>query len=228
MSKGLVLEYEMSAWQGSLSVLRPVVALERGERVSLAQRLGTVANALAALLLLVLVAPLLGACILLIKLASPGPAVIRQKRLGQNGMVFDLYKLRTMRQNAEAKCGPVFAAPNDDRIIPVCRWMRISHVDELPQLVNVLKGEMALIGPRPERPEIAEQIYRSLPEFRQRLGIKPGITGLAQVCYGYNASIDAAKHKLKYDLEYIRRRSWRLDLWILAKTTTKLHDATAR
>jgi lipopolysaccharide/colanic/teichoic acid biosynthesis glycosyltransferase len=177
---------------------------------------------------LVLALPVMAACMAVIRLSSRGPAILRQVRLGRNGQPFTMFKLRTMHANAEAKCGPVLAKANDDRVVPACRWMRISHMDELPQLLNVLRGEMSLVGPRPERPEIAEQICTTLPEFRQRLAVRPGITGLAQICNGYDTCMEGYKHKLNYDLDYIRRRSLALELWILAKTTTKVCDSAAR
>jgi len=180
------------------------------------------------LVLLIVVLPLVLVCIVLIKVSSRGPAVIRQTRLGKDGVPFKMFKLRTMRTDAEADSGPILAAEDDSRIVPVCRWMRRSHVDELPQLLNVLWGEMSLVGPRPERPEIAEWIHLRIPEFRHRLQIRPGITGLAQVRNGYDICLDAARHKLQYDLTYIRRRSWLMDLGILALTLTKLYDSKAR
>jgi lipopolysaccharide/colanic/teichoic acid biosynthesis glycosyltransferase len=181
-----------------------------------------------AVVLAVMLAPAALVCILMIRMTSRGPAIIRQDRLGKDGKVFTMFKLRTMSSNAEAESGPVLAAANDQRVIPACRWMRRSHMDEVPQLLNVLRGEMSLVGPRPERPEIAERIYEHLPEFRHRLQIRPGITGLAQIRNGYDTCIEAVTMKLHYDLEYIRRRSWLLELGILLTTLTKLYDSAAR
>lgn len=177
---------------------------------------------------LVLTGPLILFCMAWIRVVSSGPAIFRQTRLGASGKPFRMYKLRTMHANAEARTGPVLAAADDRRIIPSCRWMRLSHIDELPQLINVLRGEMSLVGPRPERPEIAERIYAYLPEFRYRTQVRPGITGLAQVCNGYDTCQDAVRHKLGYDMRYIRQRGWGMDLWILIRTLSKLHDSTAR
>ena len=177
---------------------------------------------------LVLALPAMLVCMAIVKLSNPGPSILRQTRLGKDGRRFEMLKLRTMQVNAEADSGPVLACANDRRIIPACRWMRISHMDELPQLINVLRGEMSLVGPRPERPEIAEKVSQRLPEFRHRLSVLPGITGLAQVYNGYDTNLDDFTHKLNYDLNYIRRRSMALEFWILAKTATKFCDSTAR
>jgi lipopolysaccharide/colanic/teichoic acid biosynthesis glycosyltransferase len=133
-----------------------------------------------------------------------------------------------MYVDAEANSGPVRASHCDQRVLPACRWMRRSHLDEIPQLINVLAGKMSLVGPRPERPEIAQEIYQRLPEFRRRLQVRPGITGLAQVRNGYDTCMDAIRHKLQYDLEYIRRRSWLLEVGILLRTLTKFYDPSAR
>ncbi len=172
--------------------------------------------------------PVLVVCVVVIKLSSRGPAILRQVRLGKDGRKFRMYKFRTMQLNAEAASGPVLASADDERVVPTCRWMRRSHLDELPQLLNVIRGEMSLVGPRPERPEIAEQVYLRLPEFRHRLQVRPGITGLAQVRNGYDTCIDAFKHKLQYDLEYIRRRGLLMELGLLLLTVTKLYDSSAR
>ncbi len=179
-------------------------------------------------ILAVVFAPLVLVCALIIRLSSRGPVLLRQTRLGKDGQPFAMLKLRTMFEGAEAKSGPVRAAHMDQRVLPACRWMRRSHLDELPQLINVLRGEMSLVGPRPERPEIVQDIYTRLPQFRHRLEVRPGITGLAQVRNGYDTCMDAVRHKLQYDLEYIRRRSWLLELGILLRTFTKFYDPAAR
>ncbi len=218
-----------------MAVLAGTVAygdrLSDGIRISgrggfdLFKRIADIALSLA---LLIVALPLVLACIVIIKVSSRGPAIIRQTRLGKDGRLFGMFKLRTMRVDAEVESGPVLAAKDDDRILPLCRWMRKSHVDELPQLINVILGDMSLVGPRPERPEIAQQIHQRIPEFRCRLQVRPGITGLAQVRNGYDTCLDAVEHKLQYDLDYIRRRSWLMELGILALTLTKLYDSGAR
>jgi lipopolysaccharide/colanic/teichoic acid biosynthesis glycosyltransferase len=178
-------------------------------------------------LLLAFLMPLLLFCAVLIKITSRGPVLFSQTRVGRNGKLFRMYKLRTMRSDAEAASGAIWAGRDDPRIIPACRWMRKSHVDELPQLVNVILGQMSLIGPRPERPEILEELEKHYPNVRDRLKVRPGITGLAQIRNGYDTSVDAFREKLKNDLEYIERQNWRLELSILLNTLPKFRDNTA-
>lgn len=172
--------------------------------------------------------PVLLVCAAIVKLSSRGPVFFSQIRVGRNGRPFRMYKLRTMYVNAESASGAVWAQDKDPRVVPACRWMRRSHIDELPQLWNVIRGEMSFVGPRPERPEILAELERHYPDVRKRLAVKPGITGLAQVRTGYDSSIENFRHKLKADLEYISKRRWRLELAILAKTVWKLNDRTAR
>jgi lipopolysaccharide/colanic/teichoic acid biosynthesis glycosyltransferase len=218
----------MAAWPGSIGLLNNMDHLFEDRRPRFFDACKTVMDYVLALVLLVMVLPILVVCGIIIKVSSRGPVFLRQIRLGKDGKSFVLFKLRTMRLDAEAKSGPVLAAENDNRVLPACKWMRRSHLDELPQLVNVLQGDMSLVGPRPERPEIAEQVYRRLPEFRYRLKVRPGITGLAQVRNGYDTCLDAFKHKLQYDLEYIRRRGWVQEFGILLTTLVKLYDPSAR
>ena len=178
---------------------------------------------------LVLSLPLLAVCALLIKLSSKGPVFYRQKRVGRGGKIFRMYKLRTMREDAEAEGGAVWAEDNDPRVIRTCRWMRRCHIDELPQLINVIKGQMSLVGPRPERPEIVGELEKDCPDFNERHMVRPGITGLAQVRNGDEASVKGARRKLEADLEYIEKRRWSTDLGILARTFKRFFgDKTAR
>ncbi len=218
----------MDAWPGSIGYVSSIDDILKMRRPRLFEISKLTLDYVLAVPLAILFAPAMLICIVVIKMASPGSAIIRQPRLGKNGKLFNMYKLRTMDPDAEAKSGPVLAAKNDRRVVPACRWMRRSHLDEIPQLLNVLRGEMSLVGPRPERPEIAEKIYAHLPEFRHRLQVRPGITGLAQVRNGYDTCMDAVKRKLHYDLEYIRRRGWLLEATILLSTLTKLYDSAAR
>lgn len=153
-----------------------------------------------------------------IKLTSPGPILFRQRRLTRCGQVFVMYKFRTMVNNAERNTGAVWAAANDPRVTPFGQFLRNSRLDELPQLLNVLKGEMSIIGPRPERPELATKLAEQLPSFRKRLQVNAGLTGLAQVGSGYAANVDSYREKLAWDILYIRRRSILLDLLIAVKT----------
>jgi lipopolysaccharide/colanic/teichoic acid biosynthesis glycosyltransferase len=187
-----------------------------------------VADIVLGVLALVLCLPVLILCAAIIKLSRSGPVLYRQQRVGKNGRLFKMYKLRTMYANAESATGAVWAAHGDPRVLPACRWMRRSHVDELPQLINVIRGDMSLVGPRPERPEILSQLETTYPGIRKRLAVRPGITGLAQVRNGYDTTVDAFRAKLEADLEYIERRNWSTELRILAATMGKLNDRTAR
>jgi exopolysaccharide biosynthesis polyprenyl glycosylphosphotransferase len=169
------------------------------------------------LLLLALTSPLLVLVAFLIKLDSPGPVLYRQDRAGLHGRVFAILKFRSMRTDAEA-AGPCWAAERDPRVTRIGRFIRAARIDELPQLVNVLRGEMSLVGPRPERPLFCEQLARVIPQFHERTRVLPGITGWAQVNYPYGASVEDARAKLTYDLYYLRNASLLLDLRILAAT----------
>ena len=176
---------------------------------------------------LILALPVLALCAVIVKLSGRGPIIYTQLRVGQYGQLFRIYKLRTMYAGAESASGAVWAKDDDPRVIPTCRWMRRSHMDELPQLINVIKGEMSLVGPRPERPEILAGLEKAYPDVRKRLVVRPGITGLAQIRNGYDTSIDAFRHKLEADLEYIERRKWATELRIMAATFSKLSDKGA-
>ena len=167
---------------------------------------------------LVLVAPIMAIIALAIKLDSRGPILYGQERVGRFGEIFKIYKFRSMRVDAEAN-GPVWAAHEDDpRITPLGSFLRHSHLDELPQLFNVFKGNMSLVGPRPERPHFVEQLDREVPRYDERLLIKPGMTGLAQIHYRYDQSIADVKRKLRFDLLYVKRMCLMLDARILAWT----------
>jgi sugar transferase (PEP-CTERM system associated) len=167
---------------------------------------------------MVLAAPLMLAVATLIKLVSRGPALYRQQRVGEHGQVFTLYKFRSMRTDAEANTGAVWARDNDDRIIPGGKFIRKTRLDELPQLWNVLRGNMSFVGPRPERPEFVGELTRAIPFYGQRHVVKPGITGWAQVRYSYGSTVDDAMEKLQYDLFYIKNLTVALDLFIIFLT----------
>lgn len=167
---------------------------------------------------LVVLSPLMLIIAILIKFDSPGPVFFRQERVGRKGRIFKIWKFRTMRHNAEIETGPVWAVEDDPRITALGSFLRKSHLDEIPQLINVFKGEMSIIGPRPERPEFVKLINGSIENFDGRLNVRPGITGLAQVRYRYGASIKDAVRKLRYDLLYIKRMCWLLDMQILVWT----------
>ena len=166
----------------------------------------------------VLGAPLWMAVGLLVRLTSPGPAIYRQQRVGQKGRVYTMYKFRTMRQDAEALTGPVWATEDDPRYTRIGRWLRKTRLDEIPQLWNVLTGEMSLVGPRPERPFFVEKLAKEIPLYNRRHRIKPGITGWAQVMWRYDASLEDVQQKVKYDLFYIENMSLRMDFKILFRT----------
>ena len=172
----------------------------------------------ASLVLLILVLPLIPFVILAIKLDSPGSVLYRQKRVGQAGRTFFCYKFRTMRQDAEADTGATWALDDDPRITRVGRFLRISRLDEIPQLWCVLKGDMGFVGPRPERPEFVEWLSREIPYYQVRHVVRPGITGWAQIRYKYGSTVEDAKEKLQYDLFYIKNASIGLDLVILFQT----------
>ncbi len=156
---------------------------------------------------------------LAIKLDSRGPVLYSQERVGKKGKIFRIFKFRSMHVDAEKLTGPQLATANDPRITRVGRFLRKTRLDELPQLINVIKGDMSLIGPRPERPYFVEKYRREIPFYINRLEVKPGLTGLAQVETGYDESIDDVRIKLKYDLQYIEQRdSIPLNIRILFKT----------
>lgn len=163
-------------------------------------------------------APILAFTSILIKLDSPGPIVYKQRRLGKNGKMFTIYKLRTMRNDAEKGTGAVWAQKNDPRITAVGRILRKTRLDEIPQLVNVIQGDMSLVGPRPERPELVQKLKDVISGYEKRLSVKPGLTGLAQVEHKYDESIEDVRTKVSYDLEYIKSMNLRTDLRIMAKT----------
>ena len=172
--------------------------------------------------LLVASLPVMLGAMLLVRLTSAGPAVYTQARVGRGGRVFTLYKIRTMYHDCESLTGPRWCLPGDPRITPVGWWLRKLHLDELPQLVNVLRGDMSLVGPRPERPEIVKRLRQSVPGYDRRTAVKPGITGFAQIHLPPDSCIRSVKNKLVYDLFYIRNRSARLELLVLFATGLKL------
>ncbi len=168
--------------------------------------------------LLLVVLPLLPFIVLAIKLDSKGPVVYRQKRVGRAGHTFYCYKFRTMRQDAEADTGPTWAGDDDPRITRVGKFLRTSRIDEIPQLWCVFKGDMAFVGPRPERPEFVEWLTKEIPYYGVRHAVRPGITGWAQVRYKYGNTVEDAKEKLQYDLFYIKNASLGLDILIMFQT----------
>jgi exopolysaccharide biosynthesis polyprenyl glycosylphosphotransferase len=172
----------------------------------------------ASLSLVLLTLPVLLLTALAIKLDSPGPVFYRQERVGRGGRGFQLYKFRSMTVDAEQDGTPQWATRGDPRVTRVGRLIRLTRIDEIPQVLNVLRGDMALVGPRPERPCFVARLAEVIPHYNDRACIKPGITGWAQVNYPYGASIEDARRKLAYDLYYIERRSLAFDVLIIVAT----------
>jgi sugar transferase (PEP-CTERM system associated) len=169
-------------------------------------------------LLLAVLSPLLLLLAALVRLTSPGPALYSQARVGLQGRIFTVYKLRSMRDDAEADTGAVWSHRGDSRVTPLGRFMRRTRLDELPQLWNVLHGDMSLVGPRPERPEFVSNLEQQIPFYGQRHVVKPGVTGWAQVRYTYGASVEDSMEKLQFDLFYIKNFTISLDLFIIFDT----------
>ncbi len=171
-----------------------------------------------ALVGLVLGSPFIGFAALLVKLTSRGPVLYSQVRLGLGGQPFRIYKIRSMCQDSEALTGPCWSTKGDPRVTPVGRFLRWSHIDELPQMWNILVGDMSLIGPRPERPELAAGLERALPNYRLRILIRPGLTGLAQVQLPPDTDLNSVRVKLAHDLCYLERVSFWLDCRLFVAT----------
>jgi sugar transferase (PEP-CTERM system associated) len=167
---------------------------------------------------LLMVMPFIPLLALAVKLDSRGPIFFRQVRVGEREKRFVLYKFRTMREDAETTTGAIWAQSNDPRITRVGRFLRTTRLDEIPQLYNVLRGDMSFIGPRPERPEFIEMLSKIIPYYTERHFVKPGISGWAQVRYPYGASVEDAIEKLRYDLYYIKNISLVLDIVIIIET----------
>jgi lipopolysaccharide/colanic/teichoic acid biosynthesis glycosyltransferase len=182
---------------------------------------------LAALLLLPAV-PLLLLLMLLVRLTSRGPALFSQVRVGKNGRTFVMHKIRTMRVDAEAASGPVWGLPGDPRATRLGNWLRTLHLDELPQLINVVKGEMSLVGPRPERPEFIPALAAAIPDYLDRITVRPGITGLAQLNLPPDTDLNSVRRKVVLDREYIDRANPWLDFCLLACTTFRIFKVPER
>lgn len=169
-------------------------------------------------LAMLLLWPVMGMVALLVRWSSPGPAVYSQQRVGKDGRVFTIHKFRSMRHDAERQTGAVWSSKGDARITPVGGFLRRTRLDELPQLWNILKGDMSFVGPRPERPEFVQGLTEQIPFYGQRHVVKPGLTGWAQVRYSYGASVEDALEKLQYDLFYIKHMSITFDLFVILST----------
>jgi len=177
---------------------------------------------------LVIFLPLLALLAVTIKLTSSGPVFFVQKRVGKDGRAFGIIKLRTMVIDAEQATGPIWAQENDPRITPIGRFLRASHFDEVPQLLNVIRGEMSIVGPRPERPVFVDQFTNQIPNYEARHTVKPGITGLAQVYHHYDETVRDVKRKLGYDLLYVKKMCLMVDIAILFLTLRRLTGKGAR
>jgi lipopolysaccharide/colanic/teichoic acid biosynthesis glycosyltransferase len=171
-----------------------------------------------ALVLLVVCAPVIGVLILLVRCTSRGPVIYAQTRVGLRGRSFRIYKIRSMPHNVEATSGPVWATLNDRRSTWIGTWLRRYHLDELPQLINVLRGDMSLVGPRPERPEFTQRLAVQIPGFLERLDVRPGVTGLAQINVPADGSLECIHCKTVIDRKYIACRSPWLDMRIIVAT----------
>jgi sugar transferase (PEP-CTERM system associated) len=212
--------YERVCGRVCLKEIRPSELIFSGELGPAPQNLfyQRVSNMLVAVIGLVLSTPLMLLTALAVKLSSPGPVLYPQVRVGLDGSLFTLYKFRSMRVDAEATTGAVWAQKDDPRVTRVGRVIRRIRFDELPQLYNVLKGEMSIVGPRPERPEFVKALNEQIPYYRQRHCVRPGITGWAQVNYKYGDTLEDTITKLEYDLYYIKNMSLALDNYIIFHT----------
>jgi exopolysaccharide biosynthesis polyprenyl glycosylphosphotransferase len=178
----------------------------------------TISNRLLSAIGVVVASPIMLLTALAVRISSPGPILYRQVRVGLDGELFTLYKFRSMRADAEAETGAVWASKDDPRITKVGKIIRKLRFDELPQLVNGLIGNMSIVGPRPERPEFVHSLSEKIPYYRQRHCVRPGITGWAQINYKYGDTLEDTITKLEYDLYYIKNMSFRLDTYIIFHT----------
>jgi exopolysaccharide biosynthesis polyprenyl glycosylphosphotransferase len=170
------------------------------------------------ILLIILTSPIVIITAIAIKRESKGPIFYKQERSGLDGKVFKIIKFRSMRADAEKLSGPVWSTKDDPRITKVGKFIRKVRIDEIPQMINVLKGEMSLVGPRPERPFFVEQLSKEIPFYKRRLKVRPGVTGWAQVKHKYDETVEDVKEKLRYDLFYIENMSLSNDFKILFRT----------
>jgi exopolysaccharide biosynthesis polyprenyl glycosylphosphotransferase len=182
------------------------------------RKLKRLLDIIVSIIILVISLPITLITALAIKLDSEGPVFFTQERMGMNGKIFKMIKFRSMKKDAEKLTGPVWSQKNDPRVTRVGKIIRKLRIDEIPQFINVLKGDMSVVGPRPERPYFVEKLSQEIPYYKRRLKVRPGITGWAQVKHKYDESIEDVKIKLRYDLFYIENMSIRMDLKILFRT----------
>ena len=193
----------------------PLLEVNFGGHDKFYAKLKVIIDYFMAIMAFILLLPVFAAVSLAVKINSKGPVIYTQTRVGKDGVNFNIYKFRTMVQDAEAKTGPVISSNDDSRVTPFGKILRKLHIDEFPQLINVLKGEMSFVGPRPERPHFVERFCKRLPVYAKRFLVKPGITGLAQVHGRYDSNFE---HKLRYDLAYINNMNFLLDIKIIILT----------
>jgi lipopolysaccharide/colanic/teichoic acid biosynthesis glycosyltransferase len=216
LNNGVALPQRLAASSDQVPTLAKRIALR-----AITNRQGLAKFALdwtLSLILFVLTAPLILLAALAVKLTSRGPVFYCQTRLGRGGQPYTIYKIRTMIHNCESISGACWSTVGDPRITVVGRLLRRTHVDELPQLWNVLRGDMSLVGPRPERPEFVPKLAQAIPGYRERLLVRPGVTGLAQVQLPPDTDLDSVRRKLAFDLHYIQHASLALDLRLIAAT----------
>jgi len=214
-SRGQIVQHDLE--QGMLLVLPSEISISR--LYLCWHTIMDITFGLVGTIILLLILPIIA---VLIYFDSPGPIFYSQERLGFRGKIFRIYKFRSMQTDAEQDGYPVWAADDDVRVTSIGRFMRALHLDELPQVLNILRGEMSLIGPRPEREEFTRELEQVVPSYRLRLAVKPGLTGWAQVNYHYTRTQEEAFVKLDYDLNYIKHRSFQLDLVIIFKTVVEV------
>ena len=212
--------YEQYTGKIAIDNLRPswLIFSEGFRKSRLQNGLKRLTDVVCATIGLILALPIMLLVAVAVKFTSPGPVFYHQPRVGQRGRVFVVHKFRSMRQDAEKGTGAVWATKQDNRVTAVGRFLRLTRLDELPQLWNVLRGDMSLVGPRPERPEFVSSLTKDIPFYGQRHTVRPGLTGWAQVRYTYGASVEDALEKLQYDLFYIKNMSLSLDLFVIVKT----------
>lgn len=210
-------EAAIGSMSGNLSEDIPLISPTTAQRLSWYTDFKRLGDTFGAVIGLIVLSPLILAIALAIKLTSPGSLIYRQKRSGLHGEVFTLYKFRTMRPGSEDD-GARFADADDERITPVGRFLRRFRLDEIPQLYNILINDMSMVGPRPERPVFVRELMEKIPFYGERLSVKPGLTGWAQVTYGYCSTLEQHREKLLYDIFYIENMSPALDLLIIFRT----------
>jgi len=219
-SKRWLTTYERVCGRVCLKELRPSQLIFSGELGPQPQNLviQRISNMAVAVIGLIVSLPITVLTALAVRVSSPGPILYRQVRVGLDGALFTVYKFRSMRADAEAATGAVWGTKDDPRVTRVGRFIRQVRFDELPQIYNVLKGEMSIVGPRPERPELVKALSEQIPHYSQRHCVRPGITGWAQINYKYGDTIEDTIQKLEYDLYYIKNMSLSLDNYIILLT----------